>query len=234
MVYITGDTHGKYGNIKTFCEVHNTTTDDILIILGDTGLNYYTDDRAILLKDDVSTLPITLFCIRGNHEERPANIPTYEIIPFAESEVYIEPEYPNILFAIDGNIYNLGGNKCLCIGGAYSVDKYYRLSVGMKWFRDELLTEDEMEEIESNLLKRNNYKVDYVLTHTSPYDTRPTHLFLPGINQETVDTSMEEWLQHLSDDILTFKRWYFGHYHDNWINGKYEMLYKDIIRLGDT
>lgn len=41
----------------------------------------------------------------------------------------------------------------------------------------------------------------------------------------------EVWLQKIADR-LTFKHWYFGHYHDDWDNGKYSMLYMDIIPLG--
>ena len=34
--------------------------------------------------------------------------------------VYYEPEFPNILFAKDGEIYDFDGKKALVIGGAYS------------------------------------------------------------------------------------------------------------------
>lgn len=51
--------------------------------------------------------------------------------------VYYEEEYPNILFAKDGEIYDLDGERAMIIGGAYSVDKDYRLMVGEPWFPDE-------------------------------------------------------------------------------------------------
>lgn len=38
-----------------------------------------------------------------------------------------EEEFPNILFPVDGEIFMLAGMKYLMIGGAYSVDKYFRL-----------------------------------------------------------------------------------------------------------
>ena len=56
-------------------------------------------------------------------------------------------------------------------------------------------------------------------------------MFLRSVDQSTVDSSMEVWLQKIADR-LTFKHWYFGHYHDDWDNGKYSMLYMDIIPLG--
>lgn len=224
MVYITGDTHRDFENIIEFCYSHNTTIDDILIILGDVGLNYYLDGSDNKVKKKVSKLPITLFCIRGNHEERAENIRTYTPINFLGGECLFEKQYPNIIFAKDGQIYNINNKKCIVIGGAYSVDKHYRLIRGWQWFESEQLTKEEMNNIE-NILSNN--KIDIVLSHTCPYNTRPTHLFLKGLNQSTVDSTMELWMQKLADNI-SFDKWYFGHFHGEWINGKYEMLYKTV------
>lgn len=229
MVYITGDIHGSVSRIEDFCLKYSTTIEDTLIILGDTGFNYYRNYRDDWLKLTASELPITLFCIRGNHKERPENVEGYELEIFFGDDVYYQPTYPNIKFAKDGGIYNIEGKRCLTIGGAYSVDKFYRLSCGWQWFEGEQLKPEERDYIDSYVYKNPNY--DYVLTHTCPYDIRPTHLFLPNIDQSTVDTSMEEWLQKVSGNIK-FDKWYFGHYHDNWCNGKYEMLYEHIISFG--
>ena len=63
MVVLTGDTHGDFGRIGDYCEENQTTTDDVMIILGDAGINYYLDERDDLLKEQLTCLPITLFCI---------------------------------------------------------------------------------------------------------------------------------------------------------------------------
>ena len=34
MIYLTGDTHGLFTRIESFCEKMNTTHEDLLIILG--------------------------------------------------------------------------------------------------------------------------------------------------------------------------------------------------------
>ena len=39
---ITGDTHGEFGNVAHFCEQAQMEKSDILIILGDAGINYVT------------------------------------------------------------------------------------------------------------------------------------------------------------------------------------------------
>ena len=78
MTYITGDTHGRFERIKEFCNEQKTTNEDVMIILGDVGINYYLDKRDDYLREEVAKLPITLFGIHGNHEERPYNIEGYE------------------------------------------------------------------------------------------------------------------------------------------------------------
>lgn len=137
MIYITGDTHGNFKRIKEFCQKMNTNTDDILIILGDAGINYHLNEFDDDLKRGLSKLPITLFCIHGNHEARPHTIESYEETKWRGGTVYIEPKYPNIIFAKDGEIYDFDGKKTIVIGGAYSVDKEVRLVRGWKWFKDE-------------------------------------------------------------------------------------------------
>lgn len=228
-IYITGDIHGGINRILETVGVYHTTRNDLLIILGDVGFNYYLDSRDTDFKQQVAELPITLFCIHGNHEERPENISAYTETEFCGDTAYYEPEYPNLIFAKDGSIYELNGAKTLVLGGAYSVDKYYRLMKGWNWFESEQITDQRKAEIEQ-ILDRAEWNVDYVLSHTCPYDTRPTHLFLRGIDQSLVDSSMEVWLQKIADK-LDFKRWYFGHYHDDWDNGRYSMLYGDIEKF---
>lgn len=62
---------GEFDRIFQFCEEYGTTEDDVLVILGDAGINYYCDLRDGELKSELSLLPILLLCIHGNHEERP-------------------------------------------------------------------------------------------------------------------------------------------------------------------
>ena len=40
-IYITGDTHGDFRRVAAFCDKVKSTKDDVLIILGDAGINYY-------------------------------------------------------------------------------------------------------------------------------------------------------------------------------------------------
>ena len=146
--YITGDTHGNLKQIHSFCYKMKTTTDDTLVILGDVGINYFNTEQEKKAKAKYNNFGITMLCIHGNHEERPFNIPSYKTKKWKGGIVYYEEEYPNILFAKDGEIYDLDGKKCIVIGGAYSVDKWFRIFKAYavcQYFMDERLSDTEYE-----------------------------------------------------------------------------------------
>lgn len=113
MVILTGDTHGEFGRIEEFCAECGTSTDDVMVILGDAGINFYRDKRDDELKEYLSELPVTLLCIYGNHEERPDEILGYEEMEWNGGIVLFQPDYPNILFAWDGKVYDFDGKRRL-------------------------------------------------------------------------------------------------------------------------
>jgi len=109
MIYITGDTH------RSFYRLHNIEQDkdNILIILGDAGINYYLNEEDKKLKEDLNSYNIKLFCIQGNHEERPENISTYKEVDMFGGKVFIESDYPNLIFAKNGELYTIDNKKVL-------------------------------------------------------------------------------------------------------------------------
>ena len=226
MIYITGDTHGSFRRVREFCAKINTTKDDILIILGDAGINYNGLVNDYGLKRKLAQLPITLFCIHGNHELRPQSLHTYEEKMFCGAVAYMEEEFPNLVFGKDGEVYQFDGHQCLVIGGAYSVDKHYRLAMGYKWFSDEQPS-SEIKAYVQKQLEYLDYKVDVVLTHTTPYNYMPREMFLSGVNQAKVDNSTELWLQEI-ENKLTYKKWYCGHFHTEKKIDKIEIKFENI------
>lgn len=230
MIFITGDTHGDFWRIKNFCNKMKTSKkEDIMIILGDVGLNFYLNKTDHKHKIEVSQIPITFFMIHGNHEERPQNVPGYEEKQWHGGTVYVHPEFPNQIFAKDGEIYDFDGKKVIVIGGAYSVDKNYRLAMHWPWFESEQPDEDTKKYVESKLDKV-NWKVDAVFSHTCPINYEPRHMFLKNIDQSKVDKSTEKWLQEI-EEKLDFKKWYFGHFHGEWKIGRFQMMFEDIDEL---
>lgn len=212
--------------VQDFCDRIGTKKEDVLIVLGDAGINYYKGERDKEQKKLLADLPITLFCIHGNHEMRPERTGLYQTIQWNEGMVYQEERYPNILFAKDGEVYNLDGMQCIVIGGAYSVDKGYRLLRGWNWWNDEQPSDEIKARVEDKLLALGN-QVDIVLTHTCPMKYEPIEVFLPFIDQSEVDKSTEEWLDSI-ENRLAYRKWYCGHYHTEKKIDKMEFLFESI------
>lgn len=76
-------------------------------------------------------------------------------------------------------------------------------------------------------MDKENGRVDIVLTHTCPLQYEPTEVFLPGIDQSTVDKSTEEWLGTI-ERRLSYEKWYCGHYHTSKQVGRIVFMFQDI------
>ena len=220
MVYITGDKHREFDSVEEFCYDMETTEDDILVILGDVGINFYGDMDDQHLKEVLSELPITLFCVHGNHEQRPYLIPTYDEVLWNGGIVYQEPDFPNLIFAKDGEIYNLNGFRCMAIGGAYSI--------GRGRFPDEQPT-DEIKEHVEDTLDANGWKIDVVFSHTCPYKHTPDDMFSLNVVR-MVDKSTEKWLE-LIESKTAYYAWYCGHFHTDRYVEKIRFVFNDFLEL---
>lgn len=219
-VYLMGDIHGQTAPVENFWRRLDQKVDssDTLILLGDVGANYYLNGRDAKFKKKLGKFGFTYFCIRGNHEDRPENCAAAHPNEWHQEEffgntVWVEDKFPFIKYALDQvAVYNIDNYSTLVVPGAYSIDKYYRIEKGWTWFEGEQLTDNEKQAGIKIILKS---KFDYVLSHTCPANWTPyiQDLFI-NKNQLKIDKSMERYLQYI-DSNITYKRWYFGHYHDN-------------------
>lgn len=223
-VFILGDIHGDHKPIRDLQLRLNTSVKgfydqtNYLICLGDFGANYFFDgQRDEAFKTKISRYHFQYFVIRGNHEERPSvciqKYPNkwHTEIHFGNA-VYVENDYPNIWYALDKPaVYNIKGYTTLILGGAYSVDKFYRLQNQWSWFSGEQMTEDEMNYARHFIEKQSDY--DLVLSHTCPICYEPTDLFLSVVDQSMVDKTMERFLGEIEYKV-NYKRWCWGHYHN--------------------
>ncbi len=243
-IWIMGDIHGDYFPVRNFYQ-HNkkNLSDDfrenVLILLGDVGINYFLNNKDEKIKNKLEHFPFTYFCIRGNHELRPSELEEkwpaqWHKEKFFGNTVYVEDHHPRILYALDGGgEYNINGKSVLVIPGAYSVDKFYRLSHGWTWNPTEQLNEDEKKTLKDNL--KSHY--DIILSHTCPlsWQTYISDLFLSQVDQSSVDNSMEQFLDEVAA-TTDYDMWYWGHYHDNRdvsaVNGV--MMFHEPLPFGST
>ena len=218
---VTGDVHGDFSRfykIQQLAQEANETWR--IIILGDAGVNFWLSKRDKVLKYRIChKYPnLQFYLLRGNHDERPQNLPTIHLTydKNIQGVCYYEADYLNIYYLMDGQTYTFGDYTALCLGGADSVDKYWRLelqSMGSYacWCPNEQLSKEEMQEI-TDQVKGKSF--DFIFSHTCPLSFQPIYLFSPYIDQSTVDNSMEIWLEELKDQVQ-WKSWCFGHYHED-------------------
>ena len=238
---MTGDIHGGLGrlsDLKYFCIDHADI--EWIICLGDVGLNYYGkgNDQEEYIKKRAGEIPAKMFCIHGNHERRPSETEGYQEIEVTDGAIrgpmLWNSENPYQYCAIEGAIYVIQTSErtlnALVCGGAYSVDKYYRLQRGWNWWPDE-----QPSELTKGLVRfmATRYPIDIMLTHTCPLRFEPKELFLDCIDQSMIDQSTEEFFDNLYEQFPADQKpmWYFGHFHGDKYTDNYVMLYRDIIEL---
>lgn len=232
-IIVTADKHGVFDIVERYIKnrLPDASREDLVVILGDSGLNYYLDERDVRLKEKLAKLPVTFLILYGNHEERPANLPwMYDEVSFYGGTAYTEKRFPNLVFAGDGEVYSICGKKILCIGGAFSPDKEYRLRNGLPYFPDEEIGVD-IQRHTTETLERYKWDVDYVFTHTTPYEDMPTDMFLPGFDQSKISHTSEWFLTEVKKN-LKFHKWLAGHYHtDRIVNDKLVLLFDGFYEL---
>ena len=97
------------------------------------------------------------------------------------------------------------------------------------WWADEQPSAKTKKRFEDNLAEH-GWQVDYVITHTCPYKYIPTEMFLPSVNQDTVDNRTERWLAGI-ERKLKYTMWYAGHYHTDKKVDKLQLLYRSMVCL---
>jgi predicted phosphodiesterase len=251
MIYITGDTHGDFKhrfNTESFPEQKGMTKDDYVIICGDFGgvwdIGWESKNEKYWL-DWFEERPYTLLFVDGNHEN------------YDRLYGYLEKEWhggkvhvlrPHVLHLMRGQVFEIDGKKFFTFGGASSHDIQggiletddpnfklkkkaleklyipYRIN-HLSWWERELASEEEMEEGRNNLLKH-DYTVDFIVTHCCSSSTQAC-IGGPWYKPDR-ETDYLEFIKNYAN----YKKWFFGHYHDNRnINDKEILIYEQLMRI---
>ena len=230
MIYVTGDTHGQidFYKLQIFAGEHPALTkEDYVIIAGDFGGVW--DSRT--LDEDLAPyedLPFTVLFVDGNHE----NFDVLETFPVEEWKGGLAQKLrTNIIHLMRGQVYEIEGKTFFTLGGATSIDKFMRQE-HLSWWRQEQITDEDMKEAKKNL-KRHNFKVDYIITHSCDEKA----LYLPQMARRPwkKQVYLENAYLSVIENIVNYGHWYFGHYHmDARLTNRKTALYREVLPLAPT
>lgn len=214
-IAITGDIHGiGFKRIKDAKKLGF----DTLIVCGDFGYIWSNIKENKYNIRVIGEIGINILFLDGNHENFD-ELKKYPYENMFEGRVQIISK--NIIHLLRGETYRINNRNILVIGGAVSTDKDSRIE-GKSWWKEEVPNEFERENAMNNL-KKLNYKVDMILSHTAPSSV------LKMLNAEYRCDEFTQFLETIDRDTC-FKTWYFGHMHINKkIDEKHMCIYDNII-----
>lgn len=230
-LFFSGDIHGEF---KTIVYKLNQLAGTVLIVCGDIGMGFYKDEYYFTLFKklnlQLSKKNNHLVMFRGNHDD-----PAFFDGSFKKYKyIHLIPDY-TIVTALQTNI--------LCIGGATSIDRTYRMDAEWRgarktyWGDAELPYFDEARLDEINRLYPGGIRI--VATHSCPSFAYPTTKH--GIQQwlkmdddlsQIIDKeriTMDKIFVNLQNAQKNITDWYYGHYHEH----KLEQHYGINFRLCD-
>lgn len=226
MIYLTGDLHGdvdgKRLSIDQF-DYSGLTKEDYLIVCGDFGYVWNGNEKDDEKLDWLESLPMTILFIDGNHENF-TRLYQYPEQTWHGGKIHVIRDH--VYHLMRGFVFEIEGKTFFTFGGGKSVDKQRRVE-GISWWQEEIPSSAEFQQ-GLHTLEEVNWKVDYVLTHTAPSGV--IGKIAPYIGKDILNDYLE-----VIDEQLTYKHWYFGHYHvEKDLDDKHTLFYYFFLQPGET
>ena len=223
-IVVSGDIHGDYEKLVYKCCLQCQMTDTLIIVAGDCGFGFnkpgYYDAIYQKVSSRLAKANNWIVFIRGNHDN-----PAY----FDGQQV----NYKRWKAVPDYSILKACGHTILCIGGAISLDRGWRMYENRIETGDGKLTPfvywpDERPVYDQTKLEAisKDHAVDVVITHTAPSFCQEVQ---PALIQDLLvkDKSLLDDIKYerkVVDDIHSFlkdnghplQQWFMGHFHYSW------------------
>lgn len=231
MIYITGDTHipiniGKL-DINEFHEQENMNKNDCVIICGDFGGVWDNGNEDMYWRKWLDDKNFTTLFVDGNHENFHL-LNTYPIEMWNGGKVHKIND--SIIHLMRGQVFNINGVKIFSMGGASSHDKECRQEF-ISWWKEELPSNEEYEEGLSNL-EKNNWKVDYIISHCCSSNILETVSEYCSFDKYDYEIDSLNKYFDIIEKQVNYRKWYFGHYHgDVSLDDKHTMLFQKIVKI---
>lgn len=248
-IIVSGDIHGGFNQLVFKLCMQYKFTDTLLIVAGDCGFGFekseYYEQMVRRNSKRMNQANNWIVFVRGNHDN-----PTYfDGTTFNYKRFIAVPDYA-ILQACNRAI--------LCVGGAISIDRIYRINEWNK--RKYRVYSNKLQEndISRNLYWKNetpiydtdkmnttraSFLIDTIVTHTahSHYELfSKSNLSQWAVNDPSLIEDiqferkmMDILLLHLKTDNHPINHWYYSHFHQSWHSAIDGILYQmlDIMEF---
>ena len=258
-IIVSGDIHGDLNQLVFKLCIQYKLKDTLLIVAGDCGFGFEKKEyyeqmvrrnppRLVRNTKRMNQANNWIVFVRGNHD----NPAYFDGTTFNYKRFIAVPDY-TILQACNHTI--------LCVGGAISIDRIYRINEWNKRKYRVHSNESQENDIPRNLYWKNeapaydadkmnticvDFLIDTVVTHTAP-----SHCELfskSNLNQWAENDSsllkdvqserktMDMILHHLKTDNHPVNHWYYGHFHQSWHSAIDGILYQmlDIMEFSQV
>ncbi len=236
-VVICGDIHGEFEKLVYLMSTQYDMHDTLVIVAGDCGFGFHTENYYEQvyqrIQKRLSSHNCWIAMIRGNHDD-----PSY----FAEQKIH----HKRFCTIPDYSIIHVCEHRILCVGGAISIDRSFRLAEMRRhpdshsYWQEESVCYDAaaLDEI-----KAAGVQINTVVTHTAPsfcelqsknglasWAANDPDLLHDCDNERK---QMDLLFSHLERDRHPVTHWFYGHFHQSWHNEINGILFKmlDIMEM---
>lgn len=215
---IIGDTHGNTDWVRYYVYPVAIVMDvDAIIQLGDFGAWEHTSGGLDFMNDvghAAYEAGKPLYWLHGNHDKHSQTLRQYK-----PDKRGFRPCRDLVFYIPQGHAWQWEGVRMRSFGGAYSVDKDWRVRSDRQrgreeylWFPEEEMTDDEM----TRLLAKDDGKKEIVFSHDKPYSSKP------GWNRKDIAACVPNQIR--------LERALRAHKPEYWFHGHLHYFYRDTLR----
>ena len=249
-IVISGDIHGNFNLLVNKMCMQYKMENTLLIVAGDCGFGFenrgYYENIVKKNTKRMNEANNWILFVRGNHD----NPAYFDGCTFKHKRFIAIPDY---------SIVKACGHTLLCIGGAISIDRSYRIDA---WEQLQKKRHKSSQDLSERVYERNYYwpnekpvfnaellekitteqTIDTVITHTSPsfcelQNKNGLYRWACNNAQLLADVQQEretmDCIHHKIKENQTVTHWCYGHFHQSWHSDIDGILFKmlDIMEF---
>ena len=146
---------------------------------------------------------------------------------FHGGKILYEPQYPNLLFAVDGEVYRFAGDRLPRRRRRVLHRQGIPAGQGPRLVAGRAAPDETKRQVEA-LLARRGWQMPVVLTHTCPLRYKPLEALKPDLDQSTIDCTTELWMDAI-ESRLRYDHWFCGHFHTDKQIDNLQILFQTFV-----